>query len=151
MPGNLRRKLQRGSAMGPYELLGHIVEILERLQIPYIVTGSIASMAYGEPRLTNDIDIVADVEEKHISGLLEAFPPNEFYISEDMIRDAIRRKSQFNIIHPASGLKIDIIIDGKHGNISLCFCMLQSQDLSKIYSLTDALLSLKIRLVRVNV
>lgn len=96
--------------MGPYELLGHIVEILERLQIPYIVTGSIASMAYGEPRLTNDIDIVADVEEKHISGLLEAFPPNEFYISEDMIRDAIRRKGQFNIIHPTSGLKIDIII-----------------------------------------
>ncbi len=85
--------------MGPYELLGNIVMILERLQIPYIVTGSIASMAYGEPRLTNDIDIVADVEEKHIAGLLEAFPPNEFYISEEMIRDAIRRKSQFNIIH----------------------------------------------------
>ena len=96
--------------MGPYELLGNTVLILERLRIPYIVTGSIASMAYGEPRLTNDIDIVADVEEKHISGLLEAFPPNEFYISEDMIRDAIRRKSQFNIIHPASGLKVGIII-----------------------------------------
>jgi len=96
--------------MGPYELLGNIVLILERLQIPYIVTGSIASMAYGEPRLTNDIDIVAAVEEKHISGLLEAFSPNEFYISEDMIREAIRCKGQFNIIHPASGLKIDIII-----------------------------------------
>ena len=68
--------------MGPYELLDNLVLILERLRIPYIVTGSIASMAYGEPRLTNDIDIVADVEEKHISGLLEAFPPNEFYISQ---------------------------------------------------------------------
>src|SRR3990172_10387792 len=96
--------------MGPYELLGTTVLILERLQIPYLVTGSIASMAYGEPRLTNDIDIVAGVEEKHISALLEAFPPNEFYISEDMIREAIRRKGQFNIIHPASGLKIDVII-----------------------------------------
>ena len=65
MQGDLRRKLQRGSVMGPYELLGNIVLILERLQIPYIVTGSIAS---------------------------------------------IRRKGQFNIIHPASGLKVDIII-----------------------------------------
>ncbi len=46
--------------MGPYELLGNIVLILERLKIPYLVTGSMASMAYGEPRLTNDIDIVAD-------------------------------------------------------------------------------------------
>ncbi len=95
--------------MGPYELLRNIVMVLERLQIPYIITGSIASMAYGEPRLTNDIDIVADVEEKHIVGILEAFPKDEFYISEDLIRDAIRRKGQFNIIHPASGLKVDII------------------------------------------
>jgi hypothetical protein len=44
--------------MGPYELLQRVVETLERLGIPYLVTGSIATMAYGEPRLTNDIDIV---------------------------------------------------------------------------------------------
>lgn len=56
MQDSLRRKLHGDSVMGPYELLGHIVGVLESLQIPYIVTGSIASMAYGEPRLTNDID-----------------------------------------------------------------------------------------------
>ncbi|MGB3940739.1 MAG: hypothetical protein WBK96_04495 [Candidatus Manganitrophaceae bacterium] len=44
--------------MGPYDLLHAVVEVLERMQIPYLVTGSVASMAYGEPRLTNDIDIV---------------------------------------------------------------------------------------------
>lgn len=44
--------------MGPFELLQKIVEILERLQIPYLVTGSIAAMAYGKSRLTNDIDII---------------------------------------------------------------------------------------------
>ncbi len=61
--------------MGPYELLQRIVETLDRLAIPYLVTGSVAAMAYGEPRLTNDIDIVAAVEEWHIAGLLAAFPP----------------------------------------------------------------------------
>ncbi len=96
--------------MEPYELLRDIVGTLENLHIPYLVTGSVAAMVCGEPRLTNDIDIVAAVEEKHIPGLLAAFPPEKFYISEDMIRDAIRRKGQFNIIHPASGLKVDIII-----------------------------------------
>ncbi len=96
--------------MGPFELLQKIVEVFERLQIPYLVTGAVAAMAYGEPRLTNDIDIVAVVDEHHITGLLEAFPPDEFYISEDMIREAISRKSQFNIIHPASGLKVDVMI-----------------------------------------
>jgi len=96
--------------MGPFELLQEIVELLEHLQIPYLVTGAIASMAYGEPRLTNDIDIVAAIEEQHITGLISAFPPDDFYISEDMIRDAIHHHGQFNIIHPASGLKVDVII-----------------------------------------
>ncbi|MBU1902376.1 MAG: hypothetical protein KJ573_02160 [Proteobacteria bacterium] len=96
--------------MGPFELLEKIVKVFEHLQIPYLVTGSVASMAYGEPRLTNDIDVVAGIENRHIRNLIKAFPPDEFYISEDMIRDAIRYQNQFNIIHPASGLKVDVII-----------------------------------------
>ena len=93
-----------------FELLQKIVYVFEHLQIPYLVTGSVASMAYGEPRLTNDIDIVAAVDEQHIKGLISAFPPDDFYISEDMIRDAIHHHGQFNIIHPTSGLKVDVII-----------------------------------------
>jgi len=96
--------------MGPYELLQKIVEVFERLQIPYLVTGSVAAMAYGEPRLTNDIDIVAAIEERHIASLITEFPEKEFYISDEMIREAIRHQGQFNIIHPTSGLKIDVII-----------------------------------------
>ena len=96
--------------MGPYDLLQTIVETLERLQIPYLVTGSVASMAYGEPRLTNGIDIVAAVGDEHIQGLVASFPGPEFYISDEMIQNAIRNTSQFNIIHPSSGLKIDVMI-----------------------------------------
>ena len=96
--------------MGPFDLLRRVVQVFERLEIPYLVTGSVASMAYGEPRLTNDIDVVAGVREDHIPGLLAAFPSEEFYISREMIQDAIRRRSQFNIIHPASGFKVDVII-----------------------------------------
>ncbi len=96
--------------MGPFELLQKIVETFEGLQIPYLVTGAVASMAYGEPRLTNDIDIVAAIFERHIPGLLKAFPEDEFFITEDMVREAIKNQSQFNIIQPASGLKVDVII-----------------------------------------
>ncbi|MEW6621447.1 MAG: hypothetical protein AB1422_19295 [bacterium] len=45
--------------------------------------------------------------------MIRLFPSDEFYISEETIRDAIRHKYQFNIIHPASGLKIDVIISKK--------------------------------------
>lgn len=96
--------------MGPLELLKKVVAEFERLKISYLVTGSVASMAYGEPRLTNDIDIVASINVRHIDGLLRAFPQDEFFITEEMIRDAIHNIGQFNIIHPASGLKIDVII-----------------------------------------
>mgnify|MGYP001153920088 CR=1 FL=1 len=96
--------------MGPYELLQRIIEALDQLDIPYLVTGAVAAMAYGEPRLTNDIDIVAAIEERHVAGLLAAFPHEEYYLSEEMIREAIKRRLQFNIIHPSSGLKVDIIV-----------------------------------------
>ena len=96
--------------MGLYELLHEIIETLERLHADYLVTGSVASMAYGEPRLTNDIDIVAGIDESHICGLMAAFPQGEYYISEEMIRQAIQEQGQFNIIHPASGLKVDVMI-----------------------------------------
>jgi hypothetical protein len=96
--------------MDLFDLLSKIVEVFEGLGIPYFVTGSVASMAYGEPRLTNDIDIVAGMGDHHIAALLVKFPSDEFYISEDMVREAVHRHGQFNIIHPASGLKVDVII-----------------------------------------
>ncbi len=96
--------------MGLFELLQKVVSVLERLGIPYLITGSVAAMAFGEPRLTNDIDIVAAIDEKHIRDFLMSFPPDEFYVSEEAAREAILRQEQFNIIHPGSGIKIDVII-----------------------------------------
>jgi hypothetical protein len=96
--------------VGPFELLQRVVGIFEKLQIPYLVTGSVASMAYGEPRMTNDIDIVAAIEERHIPDLLRAFPEDEFFITAEMVEEALAHQSQFNIIHPGSGLKVDVII-----------------------------------------
>ncbi len=93
-----------------FELLQKVAEVFERNQIQYLVTGAMASVAYGEPRLTNDIDIVAAINKEHVPGLLEAFPPDEFYASEEAIKDAIRNQGQFNIIHSPTGLKIDIVV-----------------------------------------
>lgn len=92
------------------DFLKKIVDVFENLEIPYIVTGSVAAMAYGEPRLTNDIDIVAEIQEHQIEGIIAGFPASEFYINEEAIKEAIRQRTQFNIIHPTSGLKVDIIL-----------------------------------------
>jgi hypothetical protein len=99
--------------MEPFELLIIISNAFEKLKIPYFVTGSIASITYGEPRFTNDIDIVADIKDWDIPGLIGCFPEPEYYIDADSIDQAIQFKSQFNIIHLSSGLKIDVMIKKK--------------------------------------
>jgi len=103
-------KLQKGYLMEQHELLLFVVGCFEKLKIPYLVTGAIASIAYGEPRFTNDIDVVVDMSITHIDAFKAYFPENEFYLEVDSMREAINHRDQFNIIHPTSGLKIDVII-----------------------------------------
>jgi hypothetical protein len=92
------------------DLLRKIVEVCEQLKLPHFVTGSIAATFYGEPRFTNDIDVVVDLRADQVHVFCEMFPAGEFYVSEDTARTAVISHGQFNIIHPESGLKIDVII-----------------------------------------
>lgn len=92
------------------ELLRYVVNVLEKLGLRYQVTGSTATVVYGEPRFTNDIDIVVDLGQELVKAFCDAFPMPDFYVSEEAARQAIERRSQFNIIHPSSGLKVDVII-----------------------------------------
>ena len=75
-----------------------LVEALEELGVPYHIGGSVASSLYGLPRLTIDVDIVADLRLGQVRPLIDQLQP-VYYIDEDMIRDAIKRRSSFNIIH----------------------------------------------------
>lgn len=90
------------------ELLRYLVEALEDLNIPYAVVGSIASIAYGEPRTTVDIDVVVDVAPEDVENLKTRFPDPPFHLDEESARRAIKARSQFNVIHPKSGFKIDL-------------------------------------------
>jgi hypothetical protein len=96
--------------MEPSELLRFLADCLERLQLRYFITGSTVTIFYGEPRFTNDIDVVVALPESMVSAFCRQFPEEDFYVDEDAVLDAIRHKSQFNVIHPHSGLKIDVII-----------------------------------------
>jgi hypothetical protein len=96
--------------MEQHELFRFTIDVLEHLEIEYMVVGSFASMAYGEPRSTLDIDIVIDVTEEQLERLCDAFPENDFYVSRDAARAALRQRSQFNVIRPDTGNKIDFMI-----------------------------------------
>jgi hypothetical protein len=95
--------------MEQLELLQFVARNIEEMGLRYFVTGSTATIFYGEPRFTNDIDVVADISERQIIEFCRRFPLSEFYVSESAAREAVIRKTQFNIIHPTSGLKVDVI------------------------------------------
>jgi hypothetical protein len=96
--------------MEPSELLRRFVEVLDRLGIRYLVAGSMATTIYGEPRFTNDIDVVVDLRPEQVDSFCLSFPPTDFYCYREAVVDAIRQRSQFNIIHFESGIKIDVFI-----------------------------------------
>jgi hypothetical protein len=93
------------------DLLRFTIERLEALGITYMLVGSISSGAYGEPRMTQDIDVVIDVSAQEVKSLCAAFPSDQFYVSADAALQALSLPfGQFNVIHPESGDKIDFMI-----------------------------------------
>jgi len=96
--------------MEPSDLLRYVAETLERIGADYLVTGSTVTIAFGEPRFTNDIDIIVDLKPQQVAKFCQSFPEEEFYINEQSVRDAVENKRQFNVIHPSSGMKVDFFI-----------------------------------------
>jgi hypothetical protein len=92
------------------ETLDRIVALLNSAGIPYMVTGSTASSHHGLPRMTNDADVVVDMEGESLERLLTALRETDLYVGEDTARHALRARRQFNVIDPTNGFKIDLIV-----------------------------------------
>ena len=86
-----------------------VARVLEDLKIPYLLGGSLASSLHGIPRSTVDADLVADLHPEHIRPLVEALSPS-FYIAEERVTDAVRRRASFNAIHLATATKVDLFV-----------------------------------------
>lgn len=100
--------------MQALELLKVFIEPFENSQIPYFVTGSMASIFYGEPRLTHDIDIVVHLSQADFSKITLLFPLEQYYCPpEDVMKIENNRQpyGHFNLIHHKSGFKADIYTD----------------------------------------
>jgi len=98
------------------DLIELFAQPLNRLSIRYLVSGSVAAMLYGEPRVTHDIDFVVFLRSEDAPRLAAIFPPPQFYvppataIAEEIARE---RRGHFNIIHADSGLKADFYTAGR--------------------------------------
>ncbi len=89
--------------------LREVLAVLTRLGIPYALGGSMASSVYGVPRNTRDADVTVEPFPGKETQLVGAFG-EDYYVSEQAVRDAVRLRSSFNIINTATGFKVDVFV-----------------------------------------
>jgi len=88
-------------------ILKSVVQKLNKNNIPYMITGSIAMSYYSIPRMTRDIDIVVEID--NVDKFYNLFK-DDYCIDIEMIKNSIYHQSMFNIIHSTEIIKIDFII-----------------------------------------
>ena len=107
-----RRRARRTRAQTPLSfaaLLADVIPRLDRAGVPYMVTGSLASSYYGEPRSTRDLDIVIDPDAASLERLVDELVEGRFYVDRDAALEALHDRSQFNAMD-ADATKIDFVI-----------------------------------------
>ena len=86
-----------------------VIDVLDELGVPYAIGGSLASAWHGFSRTTIDSDIIAVLQLIHVQPFVQALK-DEFYVDEGAMRDAISRRSSFNLIHLRTMFKVDIFV-----------------------------------------
>lgn len=97
----------------PIAVAAAVADALERIGVAYVIGGSVASSLYGEPRSTNDVDLVADLDAMKVDSLIRSLGPG-YYVSNDAARAATRQETggSFNIIDTRSAVKVDVFVAG---------------------------------------
>jgi hypothetical protein len=92
---------------------GGVIDILESVGIEYAIWGGVAAVMYGEPRFTQDMDILVRLHHSQVDNLARLLEEDGYYISVEAIRDAVDRHFYFNAIHIETGIKTDFLVAGR--------------------------------------
>ena len=90
--------------------LGLVVEVLNAVGVPFMLTGSLAGSYHGAPRATQDIDLIVETDLPSLLRLTEGLRHAGLYVSDEAVREAFEVRGQFNAIDPSSGWKADLIL-----------------------------------------
>jgi hypothetical protein len=94
------------------EFLQKLIKALDASKIPYMLSGSMCSSFHGQPRATNDADIVIDPTKEQLLHFVTSLGP-DYYVSQEVALQSLKNSSMFNIIDIQAGWKADFIIRKK--------------------------------------
>jgi hypothetical protein len=95
-----------------WTVVNSVVRVLEDLGVNYYIGGSVASSRHGIPRLTRDVDFIADLAEEKVGAFVAALQ-EDFYVDDLAVRRAVRAQRSFNLIHFETTWKVDVFIQQK--------------------------------------
>jgi hypothetical protein len=93
----------------PIEIATDTGARLDALGVAWVIGGSIASSVHGEPRSTQDVDMVVALFDRHVTSLGKAMS-SDYYVDTDAMRVAVATGGSFNAIHFASAIKVDFFV-----------------------------------------
>lgn len=97
------------AALLPIRIFHDFAGRLEKLHIPYMLTGGMAMFQYSNYRMTADIDIVVELQSRHGQMLISNLEP-DYYVPHNAIMRAIESERMFNVIHQETAFKVDCVL-----------------------------------------
>ena len=86
-----------------------VARLFEKLDLDYWLGGSLASSIHGEPRSTHDVDFVLDLASDDVAGLV-ASVETDYFVDEQLVRDAVQRRASFQLVHKREFHRIDVFV-----------------------------------------
>ena len=87
-----------------------MLEHLDAAGVPYLLTGSFAASAHGFLRTTHDFDFVIDPDSDTLQSFLDRLSPDDYDVDAGAAKDALARRTMFNVIDQATQWKFDLIV-----------------------------------------
>jgi hypothetical protein len=100
---------------------GGVIDILEAMGIEYLIWGGVATVMYGEPRFTQDMDVVIRLSRDRVDTLARLFEEDGYYVSAEAVRDALEHHFYFNVIHLETNIRIDFCVAGRDPVLNWAF------------------------------
>jgi hypothetical protein len=99
----------------PRSLVGLFIAPLNRANIDYVVTGGLAAIVYGHPRLTLDVDLVIRLGSGAVTTFAELWPLDDYYCPPVEVVEQERQRAahgHFNVIHTDTAMRADVYLAG---------------------------------------
>ena len=97
--------------LDPVAIAVNIGARLDAIGVAWVTGGSIASSVHGEPRATQDVDMIVSLEPRHVTPLVDALG-RDYYVDDDAMRAAVKSATSFNAVHYESAIKVDFFVAG---------------------------------------